>query len=227
MKTCRLDVFQEFNGVVFRLIYAALLILLCATGSIASEPGQQAAIEREDKNQIATIETYLNSVRTIRSSFVQTASNGHISEGTLYLARPGKLRIDYTPPVQLQIFGDDVWLIFVDSELKEVNQLPISATPAALLLKDKIRLSGDVTVQRIVREKGLIRLHVVQSNEPDAGRLIVTIAEAPLGLRGWTVVDPQGIETTVTLIGPSINGEISDRVFVFSPPSWSNPEPEE
>ena len=114
----------------------------------------------------------------------------------------------------------------IDEELKEVNQLPISATPAALLLKDKIRLSGDVKVQEISRRDGLIRLHLTQADEPDAGRLIVTFAPEPMSLRGWTVVDAQGIETTVTLIGPTINGTIEDRVFIYSPPSWINTENE-
>lgn len=226
MKMCRPSLSHALNCGFLRVAFVMALLVFSSSHTLAADRLQQAATDRDDKAEIAALETYLNNVRTIRSSFVQTASNGHISEGTLYLARPGKLRIDYQPPVQLQIFGDDFWLIFVDSELKEVNQLPISATPAALLLKDKIRLSGDVMVQKIVRERGLIRLHVIKADEPDAGRLIVSIATAPMSLRGWTVVDAQGIETTVTLIGPSINGEISDRVFVYSPPSWSNPEPE-
>ena len=194
--------------------------------AFASDPLQQAAVEPAKKAEIATLESYLNSVRTVRSSFVQTASNGHIAEGTLYLARPGRLRIDYKPPVQLQIFGDDIWLIFVDEELKEVNQLPIGVTPASILLQDKIWLSGDIKVQRITRQNDLIQLHLVQAKEPDAGQFIVAIAAKPLSLRGWTVIDAQGIETTVTLIGPTINGKIADRVFVYSPPDWVNAQPE-
>jgi len=195
-------------------------LLVSYTGASASELPQQAAVESSGAAETSALEAYLNSVRTVHSSFVQTTSSGNIAEGTLHLSRPGKLRIDYKPPTQLQIFGDSTWLIFVDGELKEVNQLPISATPAALLLRDKIRLSGDVAVQRITRKDGLIRLHLNQAKNPDAGQLIVTIAEAPLSLRGWTVIDAQGIETTVTLIGPTINKKIADRVFVFSPPDW-------
>lgn len=208
------------------VICLAALLSIYDGSAFASGVIQQAAVEPADRADIASLESYLNSVRTVRSSFVQTASNGHIAEGTLYLSRPGKLRIDYKPPAQLQIFGDNTWLIFVDEELKEVNQLPIAATPAALLLKDEIRLSGDIKVQQMTRQNGLIRLHLIQADEPDAGRLIVIIATAPLGLRGWTVIDAQGVETTVTLIGPAINGKIADRLFVFSPPDWASVGPE-
>ena len=222
--TARLSKPAALLGYLFGLFYVAAALTIQSGNVTAFEGPQQAAIESDSKAEIRRLEAYLNNVRTIRSSFVQTASNGHVAEGTLYFARPGKLRIDYLPPVQLQIFGDKTWLIFVDEELKEVNQLPIGATPAALLLKDKIQLSGDVSVQKITRQKGLIRLHLVQAEEPDAGRLIVAIATDPLLLRGWTVVDAQGIETTVTLIGPTINEKIADRVFLFSRPDWASTE---
>ena len=211
---------RYFRNLFCGLCGAALLVFY--TGANATDLPQQAAVQSSGAAETSALEAYLNSVRTVTSSFVQTTSSGNIAEGTLYLSRPGRLRIDYKPPTQLQIFGDNTWLIFVDGELKEVNQLPISATPAALLLRDKIRLSGDIAVQRITRKNGLIKLHMNQAKNPDAGQLIVTIAEAPLSLRGWTVIDAQGIETTVTLIGPTINEKIADRVFVFSPPDWSS-----
>jgi outer membrane lipoprotein-sorting protein len=205
---------------------AALLALHSGHAGSSDKTAQQAAVEPGAKAELAELEAYLNNVRTVQSTFVQTASNGSIAEGTLYLSRPDKLRIDYHPPAQLQIFGDSFWLIFVDEELKEVNQLPIGSTPAEFLLQDKISLSGDVKVQRITRQGGLIRLHLTQTEEPDAGRLVLTIAANPLRLRGWTVTDAQGIETTVTLIGPTINAEIPDKVFVYSPPEWINTGPE-
>lgn len=212
-------------GPLSRKFCIAAFLASQSAGAIASGPVQTAAIDPGSRAEITALENYLNSVRTVRSSFVQTASNGHIAEGTLFLSRPGKLRINYKPPARLQIFGDNIWLIFVDEELKEVNQLPIGATPASILLQDKIRLSGDIRVQQITRRNGLIRLHVVQAKEPDAGRLIVNFASAPLSLRGWTVIDAQGIETTVTLIAPVINKKIAKRVFVYSPPDWVNAEP--
>lgn len=200
----------------------SVLMLGMAASAVASDRPQQAAVESAITTEIAAIEVYLNSVRTIQSAFVQSASNGYVAEGTLYLARPGKLRIDYKPPTPLQIFGDNIWLIFVDSELQEVNQLPIAATPAALLLKDNLQLSGDVKVNRITRRNGLIRVHLSQVEEPDAGRLVVAIAEKPLSLRGWTVIDAQGVETTVTLVAPRINGIIAKQMFVFNRPDWAD-----
>ena len=180
-----------------------------------------APLSDADRDDIARAETYLNSMRTLRSSFVQTATNGSVAEGTLYIQRPGKLRIDYKPPVPLQLYGDGFWLIYVDTELEEVNQLPIEATPAAFLVRDTMRLSGDVSVRRVVRRRGTIDLHLSQADDPEAGRLIITFAAKPLALRGWTVIDAQGVETTVTLIKPDLNQTIARNIFIFDPPDWA------
>jgi outer membrane lipoprotein-sorting protein len=50
--------------------------------------------------------------------------------------------------------------------------------------------------------------------------MIVTLAEDPMVLRGWTVIDAQGVETTVTLTDPAINPEIEPRILLYSPPGW-------
>jgi outer membrane lipoprotein-sorting protein len=179
-----------------------------------------------DRSEVALLETYLNSVRTLKAPFVQTSSNGSVAEGTIYLERPGNMRIDYSPPTPLQIFADGVWLTYVDRELKEVNRVPLRATPAAFLLQDKISLSGDITVKRLTRRRGTINLHLTQTDEADLGHLIVTLADKPVTLQGWTVVDAQGIETTVTLLRPEINKQIAQRTFVPDLPDWSH-DPQE
>jgi len=176
-----------------------------------------------DRADIARVEAYLDGVRSLRSHFVQTASHGGVAEGTIYLRRPGRLRIDYLPPTPLQLFADGTWLIYLDRELEQVNQVPLSATPASFLVRDRIRLSGDVAVERIVRRRGAINLYLSQADDADAGRMILTLAENPLSLRGWTVIDGQGVETTVTLTDPAINPDIEPGIFVYTPPDWAYP----
>ena len=75
----------------------------------------------------------------------------------------------------------------------------------------------------MTRRRGTINLHLTQADNAEAGRLIVTLADKPLGLRGWTVIDSQGVETTVTLIGPTINPEIEPRILMYTPPDWAFP----
>ena len=208
------------------MIRLLLLIgIMIAAWPVAPAPAQTGA-PAIDPSEVARLEAYLNSVRSMRSNFVQTSSNGNIAEGTLYLQRPGYMRIDYKPPTPLQVFADGLWLTYVDHELKEVNRLPLKATPAAFLLQDRISLTGDITVKRLTRRRGTLNLHLTQTDESDLGRLIVTLDAAPVELRGWTVIDAQGVETTVTLIGPHINRQIARRTFFFDAPEWAEDSPQ-
>ena len=200
------------------------LLSIILTGLTAGVAPPVAATERQP--QLAAIERYLNSIKTLRSVFIQSATNGQVSQGQIYLSRPGRLRIDYKPPVQLQIFGDTTWLTFIDSELKEVNQLPVNASPAALLLSNELRLSTDVGVEKIKRRDEELRVYLYQKKQPDAGRLILALATKPFRLMGWSVVDAQGITTTVTLIGPKFNMPINNRIFDFNHPDWTDPTTE-
>lgn len=207
------------HAAAFAASVAAILISVGAGGA-AAVPRSAA-----DREAVARIEAYLNDMRTMRSPFVQTSSNGGIAEGTIWLKRPGKLRIDYRPPNPMQIYTRGMWLVYIDRELEEVNQVPLRSTPAAYLVREDIALSGDVEVERVTRRRGTVSVHLSQTDDADAGRLIVTFAEQPLALRGWTVVDAQGVETTVTLVGPKINAAIEPDVFDFPAPDWS-PEPQ-
>ena len=203
-----------------------LIGLMTASWSVSPATAQTAA-PRVESSEVVRLQAYLNSVRTLNSKFVQTSSNGTVAEGTIYLQRPGYMRIDYNPPTPLQVFADGLWLTYVDWDLKEVNRLPLAATPAAFLLQDKISLTGDITVKRLTRRRGTINMHLTQTDEAeDLGRLIITLGAAPLDLRGWTVIDGQGVETTVTLIAPSVNSQIARRTFFFDAPDWAEDPPQ-
>lgn len=198
----------------------AAILVSVGTGGAAAVPHSAA-----DRETVARIEAWLNDMRTMRSPFVQTSSNGGIAEGTLWLQRPGKLRIDYRPPNPMQIYTRGMWLVYIDRELEEVNQVPLRSTPAAYLVREDIALSGDVEVEQVTRRRGTVSVHLSQTGDADAGRLIMTFAEQPLALRGWTVVDAQGVETTVTLVGPRVNAALEPGVFDFPAPDWA-PEPQ-
>jgi outer membrane lipoprotein-sorting protein len=182
-----------------------------------------AALPAGDAETVARVEEYLNSIRTLQARFVQTATDGSHAEGTLYLQRPGRLRIDYAPPARLQIYATGMWLIMVDEELKEVNQLPLSATPASVLVRNRIELSGDIAVQSLERDRGALRIGLTRTDEPGAGTLTFVFSEQPLALRQWSVTDSREVTTRVALLDPEINIDIPRSVFVFTPPDWAYP----
>ena len=196
--------------------FAALVLLF----AIVAGPGATAApLSAADRADIARVEAYLNKLVSVRAGFIQTTSTGEFAEGRLFLKRPGKLRLDYAPPVKLQIFADGFWLIFVDGELGQANHVLLSTTPAQVLLAETVRLSGDITVTRVERARKTIRLHLIRTDEPDAGVLVLVFSDSPLTLRQWLVIDAQGISTRVALVNPEFGVFIDNTVFIVDIPS--------
>ena len=56
------------------------------------------------------------------------------------------MRLDYNPPSDILIVSDGWTIVYYDRRLEQVSHLFPSSTPLGFLLRDKIRLSGDVTV---------------------------------------------------------------------------------
>lgn len=206
----------------------AMMAAAALAGPLQAAEASPAALDDRDRADVARVESYLNDVRRLRARFIQTTSTGGYAEGTVYLERPGWLRLDYAPPNdRLQVYADKVWLIYVDHELKNVDRVPLFKTPAGVLVADKVKLSGDITVTRVERGAQTLRVHLTQTGEPEAGRLELAFSDTPLQLRDWTVVDAQGVRTRVALVNAEINAPIDRQVFIFNPPPWAATVPEQ
>lgn len=195
--------------------FLSVLVFIVFAGSLAAPAGAVYRITEQDRADIDRIEKYLNEMESLRSKFVQLSSGGRFAEGTIYIERPQRLRLAYKKPSNIQIYANGNWLAHVDTDLEAVWHVPLKSTPAAFLVRDKIKLSGEVTVERVIRDARTISVSLVQTAEPDAGRFVLTFSDAPLALRKWTVTDVQGVSTSVTLVAPAYNIAIPRDVFIF------------
>ncbi|MCY4551250.1 MAG: outer membrane lipoprotein carrier protein LolA [Defluviicoccus sp.] len=196
--------------------------LVLAAGLAAGVPAFSAA--QDAAETVERIEDYLGSLRTIESDFIQSSSNGDFARGRLYVERPDSMRLDYQPPSTLQIYVNGSWLIYIDTELEEVTHVPLSRTPAAFLVGDKVSLSDEVQVAGIGMDAETIRVELVRSEDPEAGSVILTFGRNPLVLRNWVVIDPKGVRTRVALVRPSFNRSIDRSVFDFDPDRYIRPQ---
>jgi outer membrane lipoprotein-sorting protein len=203
---------------LLRLAGAAAVVF-----ALGSPAPARAALSDQDRADIARIEAYLNSIRTLSARFMQVSDAGGTAEGQLFLSRPGKLRLEYDPPVPILLVASSGFLIHYDKQLKAVTHLPINSTPAGLLVREHIALSGDVTVKAVERGPGSLRVTVVQSKDPDAGRITLTFSERPFALSNWQVVDPQGNVTRVALIDPHVGMPLDPALFRFTDPGMLPP----
>ena len=122
----------------------------------------------------------------MRARFLQAASTGQMAEGSVALQRPGRMRIEYDPPVPVLIVADGTWLIYHDRQLNQISYLPLGSTPAGILVEDRIDLDGGgLTITGFSRAAGVIRITIVRTTSPADGSLTLVFSENPLELQQW------------------------------------------
>lgn len=191
------------------LLSAAALMPLGLTARAAPN----IILSAQDQADIQRIEAYLNSLKALKAHFMQVAPDGGISEGTVWLERPGRMRFQYDPPSPFLLIAAYGSLVFHDSSLQQTSNIPLGRTPLGILLADHVALSGPVTVTAIQRLPGQIQVTLVRTANPGDGSLTLIFADPPLVLRQWTVVDAQRRETHVTLYNAQNGGSFDPQLF--------------
>lgn len=197
-----------------RLTLAGLLVWVAAWSSLAAVP----VVEIDTATEIKRIETYLNDLRSLRADFVQIDSRGGTSTGSLYYARPDKMRLDYDAPNPVLIVANGWQVIYHDRKLDQVSHLLTRQTPLSFLLKKKVKLRGDVTVTDVEDAGSEVLLTLIQTDDPGLGSITLAFAKEPLELRRWTVVDPQGLSTHIILERMQTDVAIDDQLFLLCDP---------
>lgn len=206
-----------------RMAVVLALVVSGAHGTavaVAAEP-PAFALDKEQRAEVARIEAYLNGIDTLRARFLQVSSEGSYSEGDFLLARPGRLRIEYDPPVPVLIVTNRSLLTYYDKELQQVSQMGVDSSPAGILVAEKISLlSGKaLKVVGFERGSGTLRVTVIRPSEPHEGNVTLVFADSPLSLRKWIVTDAQGVVTTVSLVKTQFGVPIEPEQFEFHEPT--------
>ena len=181
------------------LLFAGAALALSNTAASAKKI-QAAALTDEDKADIKRIEDYLNGITTMQAKFQQVSlSDQQISFGMIYVRRPGFLRVQYDPPRQDILVADSIAISYYDAELNQLNQAPLKLSPLWFLLRDDVKLGGDVTVTSFQRGPNAFQIGLVQTDEPDAGTVTMVLGDKPLELQQWSIIDQKGNEVRVAL----------------------------
>lgn len=197
---------------------AAMLLLAAPQASNAAPPPPPVALSPQDSAELQKIAGYLDSIHTMTAHFQQATASGGAATGSVWLARPGKMRFQYDPPNELLLFADAFYLYSWDPDLKQMTKVGLKSTPAWFLLRQPISFTDGVIVTRFEHSGNAVRVSVVQSAEPDAGSLTMVFSENPLILRQWTVVDQQGRITNVALSDVSYGMVLDPKLFQYQDP---------
>jgi outer membrane lipoprotein-sorting protein len=179
------------------------LFLLLATPLLqgAGQPAPEArpSFNAEQRSDLDKISAYLNGMHAVEGDFSQINPNGDVAEGKIYIDRPGKIRFEYDPPNPTLVLCDGSSIYVQNRKLNTVDRYPLAGTPLQLILKDDISLKQNRSILGLHREGDSIIVDARSSNNRKTSNVTLVFAGAPIELRQWTVIDDQGLSTTVAL----------------------------
>ncbi|MDD3371053.1 MAG: outer membrane lipoprotein carrier protein LolA [Alphaproteobacteria bacterium] len=200
-------------------LFLAAFFLSPQANAAPAEP-VKTVLTAQDKKDLDRIEVYLNGLKNVSADFLQIDDSGGMMHGDIAISRPGKMKVTYDPPSNDFIIADGSSVHIWDGELKTQTNVNQGASLAEFILRDPVRLGGDVTVSKIKRFPAKIEITLHENKDPGAGSLTLVFEDKPLKLRQWKVVDAQGRLTGVNLENMSETASFPESMFVFVPPSF-------
>lgn len=187
--------------------------LLALPPAILRPRPASAALSDQDMADLARIEQYMDGVVTLQARFQQQEEpTGRPTQGTIYLRKPGRLRVEYDS-LPIRVVADGTLISYYDMELDQLSQLPLRQSSAWFLVRHPIDLSDGITVSQIDRSPGGVQLHMYQTDEPEAGSVSLIFYENPLTLSQWTVTDAQNKRVRVGLTDMQTGIDIPNERF--------------
>jgi outer membrane lipoprotein-sorting protein len=176
--------------------------------------GKPKAVSADDQEAIDQANAYFNGVRTMVAEFKQVGADGRRSEGELQLQKPGKMRFEYSPPSPLEIISDGKSVAVRDRKLNTQDLYLIGQTPLKFLLKDQIDLARDTKVLGVARTEKAVTITIEdKATLGGTSRIKLVFDPEPFALKQWTVSDPQGGDTTVSLANVDLQAKPEASAF--------------
>jgi outer membrane lipoprotein carrier protein len=177
------------------------------------------------------LDSYLDDMKTLRASFVQTLADAHGKEidrstGTLIVSRPGKFSWEIHPQGsgadsgQLMVAdGRNLW--FLDRDLQQVTVKPadaaLSATPA-MLLSGTVDVRKNFTITPAPKRDGLDWV-LVEPHGTDADFRHALMGFDGKDLKRMILEDKLGQTATVMFDHVERNGKVAPEEVSFTPPA--------
>ncbi len=195
------------------LAIALLSPLLMAAGQPA--PQRHLDLSDADRTELDQISAYLNGMTTLKGGFVQIEPSGGVEEGKFYISKPGKMRFEYNPPSPTLIVSDGRTVAVANKRLNTIDRYPLSDTPLGIILNDKIDLRHNPALVSVEHQQGTIVIGLRTSSNRTNANIALVFAEPEFELRQWTVIDNQGLTTTVALRDMEPGAAVAPALFVL------------
>ena len=203
-----------------RRFAAGMTLALAALAPPLAGQAAASGLDPAEAEVVERVEAYIADIDTLHARFLQWSSNGGAAEGEVWIDRPGKARFEYDEPHPVLMVSNGRTLLYFDRELQQTTYLPTRETPLWFLLREDVDMADveDYHVARVEEGDGTYQIHIVregvQPGEP--GSIELTIAQDPLALKEWRIVDEQGIVSDIVLTDVRYDARIDPKLFDFS-----------
>jgi outer membrane lipoprotein-sorting protein len=197
------------------LLVALSTPLLMGAGDSVFPSIRTRTMNQADRDELDAISAYLNSIVTLKGGFIQIAPSGQMSDGTFYLSKPGKLRFEYNPPVPTLLVADGHGVAVVNKRLKTIDTYPLFETPLHLILDKTIDIRHSPQFVSMQHQQGTVVVNMRSNQAHSKANISLVFSEPNYELRQWTVLDNQGLATTVALRDLQPGAMLSPSLFVM------------
>ncbi len=208
-----------------RIFFAFLLVFSSLPNiSLAQEAKSSEYFSSDLKGAARTsalkeVEDYLKGIRTMKANFLQSSSNGDSAQGSMAMARPGRMRLEYDPPSSVLVICNGKHIVYYDKSVDQVTYIDMDSVPATMILKDEISFSDkSIVVTKVAREPGSLEVTMAKKGDLESGNITLVFTVKPLQLKQWRVVDAQNITTTISLFDVKSSIVMSSDLFKFKRP---------
>lgn len=207
-------------------LLVAVAMSAAAPAALLTAPLAPALAQADDLDQAASA---LRAIGTMKADFTQTDRNGQSVSGELTLKRPGKIRFEYEPSVNMLIVANGNSLYFLDYDAQQRERWPIRESPLGALLDPNrdIKRYGKLIP---VSNPDVVSIEVKDTNRPEYGVITLIFVRKPgapggLELVSWVALDSQNKRTTVRLSNQRYGISVPDSAFNFRDPRRSSHRP--
>jgi outer membrane lipoprotein-sorting protein len=162
------------------------------------------------------IDHYFSSIQALKSRFIQINPDDTQACGWLYWLRPGKIRLDYDPPLQIHLISNGVHFAYVDPELDQISYGSLPQIWRLLLENTSLQSMDGLEFTPLTRHEAALSLMA------DEGRLTLYFTDNPLQLHEWSILDEHHRFTRVILYELDRNPTLAPELF-FLPSKPINP----
>src|SRR3989338_444320 len=195
----RKPIIQKIIKNISKKISYASLKMVCIAFFCATIFGTAAQAEIKHQADLSKIEQYLNNLKFLSADFSQSTNDGE-TNGKFFLARPGRMRVEYNQNPKILIVVNESVLTYHDIELDEISNLATNTTPASFLTRKNISFAAkDVEITSFEKNNEFTKVSVIKKNRKEAGEFSLIFKNNPFEFYKMQVKNDLDEVTEITL----------------------------